>query len=123
MLHDVEAVPSEPAALTIIDGQRAVTEIRVERDAENGGVKAIDPDDLPGELAAGAEAADIAFEAELLAGRDLMTRAPTTGSTHSRSFERATATRRERLILRPSRSKSAVSVPVRLSETLTSWFQ
>jgi hypothetical protein len=79
MLHDVEAVLSVPAALTIVDRECAVTDNRMKRCPEAGGVEAVDSDDLPGELAAGAKASDIAFESEVLAGGDLM---PDAGSNH-----------------------------------------
>ena len=72
MLHDVEGILAEPAILTEIDGKRAVADNRVQRCTEAIDIEAVGGDRLPREFATGAETTDIAYEAELLAGRDLM---------------------------------------------------
>src|SRR5262245_42736408 len=72
MLDDVEAVLSVAAVLTIVHGQRAVTDHGVQRRAEAVDVETVGSNRLPGEIAAGAEAADIAGQPKLLARRDLM---------------------------------------------------
>lgn len=46
MLHDIEAVPSVPALLTIIDGEGAVTDNRVQRFTKAIDVEAVGPDHL-----------------------------------------------------------------------------
>lgn len=68
MLHEVEALLSVPAGLTIVDVKRAVTDDRVQRFAEAIDIETISADHLPGEVAAGAETANIAFEPKFLAG-------------------------------------------------------
>jgi hypothetical protein len=55
MLYDVETVLSEAAILTIVDGERSVTDNRMQRRAEAFDVKTVGSNSLPGEVAAGAE--------------------------------------------------------------------
>ena len=66
---------------------------------------------MPREFATGAETTDIAYEAELLAGSDLM--------PDPRPYYWIDPFK----VARPSSGKSTVSVPVRRSDTSTSWFQ
>jgi transposase len=72
MFDKVEVVPSETAILAKIDGERAIAEHRVEGSSEAMYVEAVGADHLPGEVAASAEAADIAFEHKLLVCSNLM---------------------------------------------------
>src|SRR5262245_8891932 len=72
MLNDVKAVLSEAAVFAIIDVKGAVAEIGAERHAQTLGHETVDADGLPGKFAAGAEAADIAFEPQALARRNLV---------------------------------------------------
>ena len=72
MLHIVNAIFTEPAILAKVYGERAITDDSVERSSEAINVKAVGSDHLPGEVAASAEAADIAFEHKLLVCSNLM---------------------------------------------------
>src|SRR5262245_21933813 len=72
MLNDVKAVLSEAAVLAKIDVKGAVAEVGAERHSQTLGHETVDADGLPGKFAAGAEAADIALEAQILARRNLM---------------------------------------------------
>ena len=67
MLNDVKAVLSKPAVLAIVNIKGAIADIGAERRAQTLGQEAVDADGLPGKFAAGAEAADIAFESQVLA--------------------------------------------------------
>jgi hypothetical protein len=60
MLHIVNAIFAEPAILAEVYGERAIADDSVERSSETMDLEAIGSDHLPGEVAAGAEAADIA---------------------------------------------------------------
>jgi hypothetical protein len=72
MLDDVEGVLAESTILAEIDSKRAIADNGVQRCTEAVDIEAIGSDRLPGEFATGAETANVAYEAELLAGRDLM---------------------------------------------------
>ena len=65
MLHDVEAVFSVPAILTIIYGERPVTDHGAKRGAEAFDVEAVGRNRLPGKIAADAETANVAIERKL----------------------------------------------------------
>src|SRR5262245_14481645 len=77
MLNGLKAVLSEAAVLAIIDVKGAIAEIGAEGRSQTLGHETVDADSLPGKLAAGAEAADIAFEPQVLARRNLVTHAKT----------------------------------------------
>ena len=72
MFDKVKGVLSEPAILTKVDGERAITDHDMNRSFDAMDVEAVGPDYLPGEVAASAEAADIAFEHKLLVCSNLM---------------------------------------------------
>jgi hypothetical protein len=72
MFDKVEIVPAEPAILTVVNGERTITNHCVERSSEAMDVEAVGSDHLPGEVATSAEAADIAFEHTLLVCNNLM---------------------------------------------------
>ena len=72
MLHDVESVLAKPAIFAVIDRKRAVADDCVQRCTEAIDIEAVGGDRLPREFATGSETTDIAYEAELLAGSDLM---------------------------------------------------
>src|SRR5215510_11372385 len=77
MLNDVDRVLAEAAVLAKIDVKGAIAEIGDERHSQTLGLETVDADGLPGKLAAGAEAADIAFEPQVLPRRNLVTHAKT----------------------------------------------
>ena len=72
MLHIVNGIFPEPAILAEVDGERAIADDSVEWSSETMDVEAVGSDHLPGEVAASAEATDIAFEHKLLVWSDLM---------------------------------------------------
>src|SRR6476619_4083459 len=72
VLHIVNAIFPEPAILTKVYGERAITDHQMKWIFEAMDVEAVGPDHLPREVAASAEAADIAFEHKLLVWGNLM---------------------------------------------------
>src|SRR4029078_13690001 len=72
MLHIVNAIFPEPAILTKVYGERAITDHDMQRGFDAMDVEAVGSDHLPGEVPANAEAAHIAFEHKLLVWSNLM---------------------------------------------------
>ena len=72
MLHYVKSVLAKPAFLTEIDRKGAVANNRVQRRSEAIDIKGVGCDRLPREFTTGAETTNVAYEAELLAGGDLV---------------------------------------------------
>jgi hypothetical protein len=72
MLHIVNAILTEPAILTKVNGERAITNHDMNRSFDAMDVEAVGSDHLPGEVATSAEAAHIAFEHKLLVCSNLM---------------------------------------------------
>jgi hypothetical protein len=64
MLDDVEAVLSEPAFLTEVDGESTIAKHSAKRRPEAIDIEAIGGNCLPGEVAASAKAADISDKRE-----------------------------------------------------------
>src|SRR4029453_14025850 len=77
MLKDVKAVLAETAILAVIDVKGAIADVGDERHSQTLGVETVDADGLPGKFAAGPKPADVAFEPQILARRNLVPDAET----------------------------------------------